>query len=274
MNNRNGNLYYFLVQRLGSAIIFLRLLVYLIFKTPLFKILFLRAILLKLGGAPFQGWYIKLIQKINWGTIWLLSVWQKLIPLILLSMGPVEILLIFRAARIFISRINRIKQKKIKKILGLSSIFSLGWVLSILSIRRKWVWFIVGYGIALINLISNTKLSFLYNVESVEKLSTRAYTLGLFFLGLLIVRGLPPFIMFFLKVTLLVTLAKIRLMLAGVYLVIRIFIIYIYLIIAFTSLRLVKSIEISTNNFLSRNLILRNSLFLSVTVSVFLVALV
>jgi len=125
--NRNGNLYYFLIQRFGSAFILLRILVFIMWENKIFKLIFLIALILKLGRAPFQFWYLKLIQKINWRNIWLLSIWQKLIPLILLKFSSRKFILFFGIFSVVARRTRSIKQKKIKKILGLSSLFSLGW---------------------------------------------------------------------------------------------------------------------------------------------------
>ena len=153
LKNRNGNLYYFLIQRFGRALILLRLLRFIIWEKNFFKLIFLISLILKLGRAPFQFWYLKLIQKIRWKNIWLLSIWQKLIPLILLKFIIRKFVLIFGIFRVIISSLNSIKQKKIKKILGLSSLFSLGWILSIVSVSKLWIWFILGYGIVLLNLV-------------------------------------------------------------------------------------------------------------------------
>ena len=151
--NRNGNLYYFLIQRLGRVFILLRILIFLIWNIKLFSLIFFSAILLKLGSAPFQFWYLKLIQKISWKNIWLLSVWQKFIPLILLKFSSSVILILFGVINVLTRRLSSVKQKKIKKILGLSSLFSLGWVISVIVLSEIWLWFILGYGLVLINLI-------------------------------------------------------------------------------------------------------------------------
>ena len=63
--------------------------------------------------------YLKLIQKISWKNIWLLSVWQKFIPLILLKFSSSVILILFGTINILVRRLSSVKQKKIKKILKL-----------------------------------------------------------------------------------------------------------------------------------------------------------
>ena len=264
--NRNGNLYYFLIQRLGRALMLLRILVFLVWEINLFKFIFLTAIMLKLGSAPFQFWYLKLIQKINWVNIWFLSIWQKLIPLILAKFCSSSFLLIFSILRILIRRMSAVKQKKIKKILGLSSLFSLGWVLAVVSISKVWLWFIVGYGVALFNLIYGIKKNHLQNTETLENCLRNPKNLLIFFLRLLIVRGIPPFIVFYLKILILSILIKVRFLLVGVFLILRIFMIYIYLIIIFSVLIFLKlkegtSSHAKRDKFGPMNLLLQNLLF-------------
>ena len=244
--NRNGNLYYFLIQRLGRVFILLRILIFLIWNIKLFSLIFFSAILLKLGSAPFQFWYLKLIQKISWKNIWLLSVWQKFIPLILLKFSSSVILILFGAINVLIRRLSSVKQKKIKKILGLSSLFSLGWVISVIVLSEIWLWFILGYGLVLINLILSLISTQLLSVENLESSLRNPINLLVFFLNLLIVRGIPPFIVFYLKILILSLLIEFSFFIVLIYLVISVFIIYIYLIIRFSLLTFLKARETSS----------------------------
>ncbi len=244
--NRNGNLYYFLIQRLGRVFILLRILIFLIWNIKLFSLIFFSAILLKLGSTPFQFWYLKLIHKISWKNIWLLSVWQKFIPLILLKFSSSVILILFGVINVLTRRLSSVKQKKIKKILGLSSLFSLGWVISVIALSEIWLWFILGYGLVLINLILSLISTQLLSVENLESSLRNPINLLVFFLNLLIVRGIPPFIVFYLKILILSLLIEFSFFIVLIYLVISVFIIYIYLIIRFSLLTFLKARETSS----------------------------
>ena len=167
-NNTNGNIYYFLIQSLGRVLILLRALNFLIFRHFFFEATFFIFLLLKLGGAPFQFWYLKLIQKIRWVNIWLISVWQKLIPLLLIKLINYYYLILFGLLRVIIGSLNNLNQKKIKKILGLSSIFSLGWtILSILQ-SKVWLLFILGYGLILWVLLASLNSLKIININYLE----------------------------------------------------------------------------------------------------------
>lgn len=261
LSNPNSNLYYFLVQSLGRVIILFRLLCNRVLSIPVFRICFFLALLLKLGGAPFQFWYLKLIQKLDWGLIWVLSVWQKLIPLILLSFSKLYLFRFFGGLRVFIGRITTWKQKNFKKIFGLSSVFSLGWLLVSLALNKRiWLLFIAGYGISLLVLIvALSKTNFISSDRKGSPID--AYRLILFITGLLMLRGIPPFIGFFLKVSILVFVIKIRLLIGIGLLLASLYLIFIYLRIIFyriTFLNPKLSLEIRQKKLILRELIVLN----------------
>ena len=248
-NNTNGNIYYFLIQSLGRVLILLRALNFLIFRHFFFEATFFIFLLLKLGGAPFQFWYLKLIQKIRWVNIWLISVWQKLIPLLLIKLINYYYLILFGLLRVIIGSLNNLNQKKIKKILGLSSIFSLGWtILSILQ-SKVWLLFILGYGLILWVLLASLNSLKIININYLENSNLSIVFYLIFFLGLLIIRGIPPFLMFYLKILILLELVKLSFLIVFLLLILSIFIIYIYLIMGFRFLSFLKA-----KSFYSRNM--------------------
>lgn len=256
-NNTNGNIYYFLIQSLGRVIMLIRSLNFLFFSNLFFEFIFRFFLLIKLGGAPFQFWYLKLIQKLSWFNIWLISVWQKLIPLLIIKLLRLDFLLVFGLLRVILGRINNLNQKKIKKILGLSSIFSLGWILLSIIERKLWIIFIMGYGLILLILLNRIKRLHCYNIDYLENLNFSVLFYLLFFSGLLIIRGIPPFIIFYIKILILLSLIKFRFIVVLILLIFRVLIIYIYLIIGFSLLTFLK------NKTLFRNIYFFNTYLLN-----------
>lgn len=260
-NNTNGNIYYFLIQSIGRVIILIRALNFLILRHKIFEFIFFIFLLLKLGGAPFQFWYLKLIQKIKWSNIWLISVWQKLIPLSLIKLVNFNYLIIFGVLRVILGSFSNLNQKKIKKILGLSSVFSLGWVLLSIIQRRVWLLFILRYGIILyILLLSLKRLDF----QETLYLKTSDFSISfyfIFFLGILIIRGIPPFLMFYIKILIIIEVLHFRVLLIFILLVFRIFIIYIYLIIGFRMLTFFKNNYFFKSNYFNNSYVINYILY-------------
>lgn len=225
----NRALNYFLVQALGRTLILISLLFMLIKSEELYPLIFFSALLLKLGGAPLHGWYLKLIQKLSWPLVWVLSCWQKVIPLLLISLTDLAILPAARILSALVGRVGALAQTSLKKVFGLSSIFTLAWVLaSMLTDRALWLYFFRGYSMTLLVVIFCLRAYFLDDSYQ-RQASGRKYYFLAFFIGLLIIRGIPPFLGFFLK---LIILSRLILRSVGVSLVLvilRLFLIFVYL---------------------------------------------
>lgn len=198
----------------------------------------LAILVLKLGGFPFHFWYIKLIHKLSWEKIWVLSIWQKFLPLFFLIIWRSNIILYLGAINRIMARLRRFKQKKIKKLLGYSSIFTLGWIFTI---RRennlvRFI-FLMGYGLNLLFLIRAINIK--RNLKSNFLLSDlRLGQLIIFRITLISIRGIPPFLRFFLKLMILKILIFQHFLIALILVVSSIFIIYIYLRIVYINLSL------------------------------------
>ena len=201
--------------------------------------LYFLALLLKLGGVPFHNWYLRLVQKLSWGIIWVLSIWQKLIPLIIVRKPGFRVLMIAGGLSVSLSRVASISQKNVKKILGLSSIFSLGWVLVSFDFNAfVWGQFMLGYGLSLIVLLGGFSLINHGVSQDFNKFVGRT-NLIIFFSGFLIVSGIPPFIGFFLKILILFGLIQKRVWFRLIFLIFSLLFIYVYVNIIFLLLTFV-----------------------------------
>jgi len=244
----NKTLNYFLVQAVGRGLILIVIFIFLIQATSAFLAsLYFLALLLKLGGAPFHSWYLRLVQKLSWGLIWVLSIWQKLIPLIIIRKPRFELLIIAGGLSVILRRVASISQKNVKKILGLSSIFSLGWVLVAFDFDVLiWIQFMLGYGASLLVLLGGLSLVNHRASQNFNKFFG-GVNLVIFFSGFLIVRGIPPFIGFFLKMLILFGLIQKRIWFRVILLIFSLLFIFVYINIIFLLLTfLVKKFSFST----------------------------
>jgi NADH:ubiquinone oxidoreductase subunit 2 (subunit N) len=230
----NKTLNYFLVQAIGRGLVLIIVFITLLqISFFLLIIIYFLSLLIKLGGAPFHAWYLRLIQKLSWEIIWVLSIWQKVIPLLLFSKPRSYLTILAGALRVVIRRVSRISQKNVKKILGLSSIFSLGWILVSFDLNKFiWTQFILGYGASLLVLLSRLKRNNHKIVQDFNKEINRVSILS-FFMGFLMLRGIPPFIGFFLKMLILLSFISKRLILVLTFLIFSLLIIFVYLNVIF-----------------------------------------
>jgi len=235
---KSSALNYFLIQALGRSLIIISLIFLITRVESLFKPLFFFAILLKLGGAPFHNWYLKLVQKISWPFIWVLSCWQKVVPLLLISSTRSTYLKLASMLSLVVGGARAISQISLKKLFALSSIFTLGWILaSILANFHLWVIFLFCYAL---NLAAILTCSALFFAKSTQLSLTyyRALSTLLFFSFILIMSGIPPFLGFFLKLIVLTQLLRqsITLAIPLALVVVSLFMIIGYLIILFNTL--------------------------------------
>ena len=175
--------------------------------------------------------------------MWILSCWQKLVPLLLISRVGSPYLISARIFSLLVGSVGAVLQTSLKKLFALSSIFTLGWLLaSILANFYTWLVFFGGYALNLGALVACASLVFSRKTRRGSTQIDSVSTATLFGF-LLVIRGIPPFLGFFLKISVLtqLTLHQVTLVLPVTLVVLRLFIIYIYIIIIFNALALTNS---------------------------------
>nr|UGS80503.1 NADH dehydrogenase subunit 2 [Polypsocus corruptus] len=152
-------------------------------------------LMIKLGSAPFQTWFISVMQSLNWYKCYLLMTMQKIIPLFLMNFMFIKynFIMIFSILSILIGSIGGLNQISLKKIMAFSSINHLGWMLTI-NILNKYMCMMYFLMYMYINLFSLTFL----NLNSIFSLNQNLpkFDLLSFKISILSLGGLPPFLGF------------------------------------------------------------------------------
>nr|YP_009378352.1 NADH dehydrogenase subunit 2 [Solemya velesiana]ARH10784.1 NADH dehydrogenase subunit 2 [Solemya velesiana] len=102
-------------------------------KMPLFSILLLISLLIKMGLSPFHFWLPSVMSGISWISALILVSWQKIAPLILILMVMGQnsfILLMCCAISSLIGGLGGMNQTQIRALLAYSSINHLGWMVA------------------------------------------------------------------------------------------------------------------------------------------------
>nr|YP_009443887.1 NADH dehydrogenase subunit 2 [Lachesilla anna]ATU07108.1 NADH dehydrogenase subunit 2 [Lachesilla anna] len=197
-SSNEAGLKYFLVQAMASSL-FITLSILNTFSFFSFSIFnystlnyLMIPILIKLGAAPFQTWFIMLMNKINWFKALLLATWQKIAPLTLLSFMNSSnfVVTIIASLSLFTGAIGGLTQTTFQKIFAFSSINHLGWLIStLLTSKQLLVIYLTMY------IFMNTILFvilFLFNTFSFSQNLFSSKT-NVFTLSILSLSGLPPF---------------------------------------------------------------------------------
>nr|YP_009946921.1 NADH dehydrogenase subunit 2 [Stenopsyche angustata]QOH91239.1 NADH dehydrogenase subunit 2 [Stenopsyche angustata] len=198
--NSESTMKYFIVQTISSAMLFMTIMMMFYFKTiinPLMMMMNL-VILMKLGAAPLHFWYIQIIEGMSWMNIFILSTWQKIAPMILISYNFYnQILIIIILLSAIMASISIINQTSIRKLMGYSSINHLSWMLTCMLINENlWNYYFLVYTLLSANimmLFNYMNLSLLNQTYMFKNFWLNTLNLMINFLSL---GGMPPFIGF------------------------------------------------------------------------------
>nr|QNV11783.1 NADH dehydrogenase subunit 2 [Potamophylax nigricornis] len=213
MINKNNNfssesmISYFLIQSLSSAnFLFSSLLIISLTKwfnlTSLksMTILFMMniSLLMKLGAAPFHFWFPKTMKGLNWMNCFILSTWQKILPMITLSYCFISKLLIFMAVTsTVIGSIMGLMQTSLQMILTYSSISHIGWMLmSLMFNLNTWLIYLFIYTMINFILMFLFKIMNMFTLNQIYSNKNSNFIKYFIMLNLLSLSGLPPFLGF------------------------------------------------------------------------------
>jgi len=119
-----NSLKYFLIQRVASVWFLWTSALSTFLAQGLGSFVGVLAIMIKLGMAPFHGWFISVVSNVSFGLIFSLSTLQKVIPLLvlrLLPLSPYEVG-VFVGLTLATVLLLGLSQVSVRKILAISSL--------------------------------------------------------------------------------------------------------------------------------------------------------
>nr|QNE86010.1 NADH dehydrogenase subunit 2 [Molanna angustata] len=155
-------------------------------------------LMMKMGAAPFHFWYPKVMKGLNWMNCFILSTWQKIIPLMILSYCMIKQLMYMTIIlSTVLGSIMGLNQTNLKMIITYSSITHIGWLISAN---------LINYNLTLIYLLNYMFLSYLlmmfFNYTNIFHLmqifsSKMSFFMKTFILiNFISLGGIPPFMGF------------------------------------------------------------------------------
>lgn len=239
--NSESILKYFLVQALASTFLAARAITSLTRSNTIFSVIIFLSLTLKLGAAPFHFWVPQVLVGCSWNNIFLILTWQKVAPffLIINLLGALKniywLIISLIVLTAVVGALGGLSQTSLRKILAFSSINHMGWMLSAITLNlRKWILYFVSYSIILFSIVQLIRLWNVLNLRTSSYLPPMMKEI--FFISLLSFGGLPPFFGFLPKWAILEFLSQTSLSLSLILVFRRLFTLFFYLRIAFTSL--------------------------------------
>nr|YP_010043660.1 NADH dehydrogenase subunit 2 [Tinda javana]QPD06981.1 NADH dehydrogenase subunit 2 [Tinda javana] len=200
------SLKYFLTQAIASSIFLAAVLISML-KINLMNfqliyypnMLITTALLIKSGTAPFHFWFPSIMEGLNWTNSIILMTWQKIAPLILVSYIFISNLMYFVIIISTITgAIGGLNQTSLRKLMAFSSINHLSWMLAaMMHSSSTFIMYFIFYSflsITVIFLLNSFKI-FHFN-QLFTSFSSYSPLKFSFFINLLSLGGLPPFLGF------------------------------------------------------------------------------
>merc|ERR1711894_839568 len=118
---------YFLIQRIASIIYIICVLICLIKYNFILETLMVIRMMIKLGAAPFHGWFLSLSKSVRLFVLLLISTVQKIIPILIIrSLNMFNTIIVFVCfVTFFVIFYNRMILLSLIKILAISGINNL-----------------------------------------------------------------------------------------------------------------------------------------------------
>nr|YP_009271547.1 NADH dehydrogenase subunit 2 [Hypselodoris festiva]ANX10027.1 NADH dehydrogenase subunit 2 [Hypselodoris festiva] len=181
---------YFCIQAMGSGLLMIGGMMYYMsyFSFWLWSALFIGSLFVKLGVFPVHFWVPSVVVGLNWLPMFILLTWQKVGPFAFL----INILennswmsmttLTFGSVSALVGAIIGLNQTSVRAMLGSSSVAHTGWALAGATLGSLWTFFFI-------YCFSFGMLMMFFMLEEDLMIS----------LGILSLSGLPPFVMFVAK---------------------------------------------------------------------------
>lgn len=267
---------YFIAQAIGSRLLLISSISMWsnrIFPITIFMIL---ALILKLGIAPCHLWYPSVIISISWTAALILSTWQKLAPLAILTY-PAQIrykrtIIVIAGINALVGGIIGLNQSHLRSIIAYSSITHLGWITGLIAFNYPCC--VITYFIIYRLLI--TPIFLILNKHNINILiQTNKVTpinwgnIIIFSLLIISLGGIPPLIGFFPKLIALFYIRKFSIIIPIILIAGSLCNLFFYLNIVFSIiLNQSKSISVST---LYRDQITKIIIYISFTILIYLI---
>jgi len=227
-----NRLKYFLVQRVASLWFIFSCLIRTFIQWNIIILIMVLAITLKLGMAPFHGWFISVMSSTSFSLMFLLSTAQKFIPLLVLRTLPrnplvVNILVLVTLRAVFMLGLA---QLSVKKLFAVSSINNVRWiVLGTQVTLHSWRLYLVIYSLLLIPALRFLTLAQGQHPRHIKLAAIQnSDKLRIVFM-LISLGGLPPFLGFFNKLLIVKILLSLGIIILGIIIFRSLTLLYYYL---------------------------------------------
>uniref|UniRef100_A0AAU6PC58 NADH-ubiquinone oxidoreductase chain 2 n=1 Tax=Midoria longicornis TaxID=3133673 RepID=A0AAU6PC58_9HEMI len=188
---------YFLIQGLSSSLFAFCVFFLFLYNYMIFKSFLCFSLLIKLGCAPFHSWIMGVVSGMGYDSLFIFFSVSKLPPLFLLSYVCFN-LDYFILLSLLIGSVGGLNHSSLKKVMGFSSVFNLGFLIYLLNISSLWLIYFIFYSLMIFFVFY---FFYSYSIEYMNQFFVSgSYSSKIsFWILFLSLGGMPPMLGFFIK---------------------------------------------------------------------------
>nr|AUW38595.1 NADH dehydrogenase subunit 2 [Odontotarsus robustus] len=197
-NSSQSMMIYLLTQSISSMILMFSILMYQTTQLSLFNNLMLISLLIKMGAAPFHMWLPEIMTKMSWASNAILMTWQKVAPMIMINSINYNNMIMYLTIvmSVVVGAIGGLNQMSMRKIMGYSSINHLGWMMSLSKIKNNWTIYLMIYSVMVMTLCWMFNQYNMIHINQVNSMNMTMMEKMNYFIAMMSLGGLPPFLGF------------------------------------------------------------------------------
>lgn len=213
-NSTEASIKYFLPQALASVLIIFSAIWTSSFHPQsqilYFNTVIIAAISLKIGIAPFHFWFPQVILRIDWFNALIMFTWQKIAPFVLIYYFlNRKLILILICASATIGCLGGLNQNNIKVLLAYSSIAHSRWILLSLNfLLPLWGFYFTSYSLITTSIVTPCTIFNISSIKEIRVLKEFNSLKILIAFNIINLGGLPPFLGFSIKISVIIPAIK------------------------------------------------------------------
>nr|YP_010990236.1 NADH dehydrogenase subunit 2 [Pylorgus sordidus]WOW98220.1 NADH dehydrogenase subunit 2 [Pylorgus sordidus] len=191
---------YFLTQSISSMIMLFSMISIMMMSSMMIKEMaktsIMISIMIKMGMPPFHSWMPEVMGALTWMPIFMLSTWQSMGPLFILStMINLPIIYLFIMLGSLISAIGGINVTSTRKIMAYSSMSHLSWMSMLMTTSTNWYKYMMMYSMMMSMMCYNFHS---YNLYFMNQVNSKIPIMGKMSMSIMLLSlgGMPPMLGF------------------------------------------------------------------------------
>nr|YP_009994709.1 NADH dehydrogenase subunit 2 [Zyginella minuta]QNP08947.1 NADH dehydrogenase subunit 2 [Zyginella minuta] len=189
---------YFIIQSISSSLLMMGV-VFMVMKGD-YNYLYVinMSLMIKMGVAPFHNWVLTVIEGLTLYPMFMMLTILKIAPLAMMSYTTKSLTMIILITMIT-GAILGINQNSAKKLIGYSSIYNMGLILSLIKNNLMWMFYLLTYSVMMIMLMVTFKKEKIYYINQMIIKESSIYSKMNLWINMLSMGGMPPLMGFMIK---------------------------------------------------------------------------